>query len=923
MFLRSYLNSYYRDNLLHLLKEGYPTPFNSLRQLTHLVSSYAYNTVKLPDMHWNLQRDTLSVKGYPLQINLIPKMVQTLCSKANDILAQLLLGINASAFDRVIDTALQPNDRAGWPVDPLRNTDVGFSFVHSPDNAFQSHLDMILEHIYSTPSVFQIYHTKDKEGHIIHKPSGSFLHHLLTFAHLSTAALRNYLCLHHEFIDLLMTLAHTTTPGAARGTELGPLRAVNSIDGPRNFFFLAGSCAIICQYLKTRSNTGRDGFVAHFLPTAVARLFIYLIGPIRQVVIAFARQVSSENIHVYEAYLYVVNGKTVESSAFSNILRLHTQEFLCVPLTLAPYRQAIKAILRSILHHHHDLDVPDDAIDACFGHSSSTGNTQYGLVYDDLPGLTENMYVDALRLASRYHDWLGLGSSSDPSDSISTTPSESHRVLEPVLRRLQQVLPALEATRDHSCDLVTIENNILERCLPIIQDTISTTLSHKVPWTSHLRISPSHPSSNTEPILVHPSRLSYLSALFRRQNTHFKSISQGQAIEIVAHMHPHALVVLPTGGGKSAVYQTPCFSADSGFRVVIIPYVSLMDQALADASAKSIPHSIWSLSDCVVNPFRDKLVFAAAEHVATESFREWLHSSYRAGYLNGIVVDEAHDILLSQNYRETFCSFTCLGHVGCQIVLLSATVGPSNEAALWRVSTLPIKEFSSLALQAAGIDTQRQPIHVIRQSTARPDIQFLVTHINNDRLFEFTVRVISHHAFQSTLDRGIVFCEYVDDAKSLAEHIGAPFYIGKMDAESRSTAQNRWRSGSSKWICATSAFAQGIDYGHVTYVLHFRIPKHMTLHAQQSGRLARRDGVVGVSHLIYSDPPLHQPSSEVDLGGFNAMLDFATKPQCRRLSISAFFDSNLSNCTMISPCELCDFCSRDIVRTSIVLAYFC
>ncbi|KAH0825703.1 hypothetical protein J3R83DRAFT_10810 [Lanmaoa asiatica] len=501
------LLSYYRDNLLHLLKEGYPTPFNSLRQLTHLVASYAYNTVKLPDMHWNLQRDTLSVKGYPLQINLIPKMVQTLCSKANDILAQLLLGIDASAFDRVIDTALQPNDRAGWPVDPLRNTDVGFSFVHSPDNAFQSHLNMVLEHIYSTPSVFQIYHTKDKE-----------------------AALRNYLRLHHEFVDLLMTLAHTTTPGAARGTELGPLRAVNSIDGPRNFFFLAGSCAVICQYLKTRSNTGRDGFV----------------------VTAFARQVSSENILVYEAYLYVVNGKTVQSSAFSNILR-----FAPYTRSLPPGYQGYPPVH---LHHHDDLDVPDDAIDACFGHSSSIPeNTQYGLVYDDLPGLTENMYVDALRLASQYHCWLGLGSSSGPSDFMTKTPSESHRVLEPVLRRLQQVLPALEAAREHSSDLVTIENNILERCLPIIQDTISTTLSHKVPWTSHLRISPPHPLSNPEPILVHPSRLSYLSALFRRQNTHFSQSHKARLLKSSLVCIPMSSVVLPTGGGKSAVYQTPCF----------------------------------------------------------------------------------------------------------------------------------------------------------------------------------------------------------------------------------------------------------------------------------------------------------------------------------------------------------------------------
>jgi len=369
--------------------------------------------------------------------------------------------------------------------------------------------------------------------------------------------------------------------------------------------------------------------VAHFLPTAIARLFIYLVGPIRQVVIAFARQVSSENINAYETYLYVANGKTVESSAFSNVVRLYTQEFLHVPLTFAPYRQAVKAILRSTLHYHDDLDLPDDAIDACFGHSSSTGNRQYGIVYDDLLGLTENMYMDALRLASRYHHWLGLGSSSIPSDFNSTTPSESYHLLEPVLQRLHQVLPALEAARDYSRDLVTVENNILERSLPIIQDTILTTLAHKIPWTSHLRIPSPHSSLKSEPIIVHPSRLSFLSVLFRRPNTHFKSISQGKAVEVVTRMHPHVLVVLPTGGGKSAMYQAPCFSVDVGFRVVIIPYVSLMNQALADASAKSIPHSIWSSSDCRVNPFQDKLVFAAAEHVATESFREWLQISLR------------------------------------------------------------------------------------------------------------------------------------------------------------------------------------------------------------------------------------------------------------------------------------------------------
>jgi hypothetical protein len=490
-----------------------------------------------------------------------------------------------------------------------------------------------------------------------------------------------------------MVLAHIATPGVARGSELGPLRSTNSIDGPRNFYFIAGSCAIVCQYLKTRSITGRDAFVAHFLPKAVSRLFIYLIGPIRDVAVAFSRIVSPDthSASVHKTYLYVVNAKTVDSNTFSNVLRTYTLEYLRVPLTLAPFRQAIKAILRNVLHYHEDLDPVDDVMDTCFGHSSSTGNTQYGLVYDDLPGLTENMYVDALRLASRYHSWLGMASPSRSSHSITgaqSTPSASS--LEPFLSRLERALPSLEAFREqHATDLDVVENRIIEKCLPIIQDTISTTLSCQIPWSTYLRVPPSS-SFVPETILIHHSRIDYLRSLFKRPDLYFKSLQQGQAIEAVSRRHSHVLVVLPTGGGKSAVYQAPCFSGEHGFRLVLVPYISLLDQVLSDASEKGIPHTVWSSSTPNIDVFNVKLVFAAVEQVAKEQFREWLRVCFDTGYLNGIVIDEAHDILLSRDYRDSFCQFTHLGEVGCQIVLLSATVSPSREVTLWRVRPLLI-----------------------------------------------------------------------------------------------------------------------------------------------------------------------------------------------------------------------------------------
>ncbi|KAF8123160.1 P-loop containing nucleoside triphosphate hydrolase protein, partial [Boletus edulis] len=302
---------------------------------------------------------------------------------------------------------------------------------------------------------------------------------------------------------------------------------------------------------------------------------------------------------------------------------------------------------------------------------------------------------------------------------------------------------------------------------------------------------------------------------------------QGQAIEVVSRRNPHVLVVLPTGGGKSAVYQAPSFSGEGGFRVVFVPYISLMEQVLSDASEKGIPHAVWSSSTSNIDVFHVKLVFVAVEQVAREPFREWLRACFDTGYLNGIVVDEAHDILLSRDYRETFCAFTYLGELGCQIVLLSATLSPSVESVLWR---------------AVGIDAQRQSVLVIRENTARPDIQFLVSRVPEESLQTYAIRILSRHTFHSFADRGIVYCETVEDATVLSNLIQAPFYIGPMDAEARSASVSRWLSGQSRWLCATSAFAQGIDYSHVTYVLHYRVPKHITLYAQQSGRLARRDG---------------------------------------------------------------------------------
>ncbi|KAH0826485.1 hypothetical protein J3R83DRAFT_5488 [Lanmaoa asiatica] len=403
-----------------------------------------------------------------------------------------------------------------------------------------------------------------------------------------------------------MVLGHLATPGVARGSELCPLRSTNSINGPRNFFFFVGYCTIICQHNKTHSMTGKDGFVVHFLPKAASHLFVYLLGPIREVVAAFSRIISLDSHSARQPYLYAVNGKTIDSTAFSSILRAYTLKYLRVPLTLVPFRQAFKTILQNILRYHEELESGDDAIDACFGHPSFVGSSHYSLVCNDLPELTENVYIDAIRLAAMYHSWLGLASPPPPDPQPLVKPPSfpaGHLV-----SHIGSVLPSLGAFRDQQvADLAAMENRIIEKCF-----SLHCQWSRMLYWQLFcVCLGPatyaSPPSRLTpETILIHQSRI------FTAGSSHRSGFS------------------LPPSRPRRATNWWQKICGVSGtilfwgkeFHVVHVPYISLMEQALLDASEKGIPTDVWSSSNLDIGVFTVKLAFAAVKQVSKERFHE-------------------------------------------------------------------------------------------------------------------------------------------------------------------------------------------------------------------------------------------------------------------------------------------------------------
>lgn len=195
-------------------------------------------------------------------------------------------------------------------------------------------------------------------------------------------------------------------------------------------------------------------------------------------------------------------------------------------------------------------------------------------------------------------------------------------------------------------------------------------------------MSPS-PVQHLEPIDIAFNRTQALKSYLGQSDATFRSVQQASAVEVVSRGLPHLLVVMPTGSGKSAIYASPGYLERKGFRVVILTYRSLFDQAVQDARTRGIPYSIYPSHE--VDLFNSRLVFVTLEHAARPDFRTWCIANKQAGLLRCIVMDEVHDAILAAYYRHAFNQLFKLTDLGVQVLLMTATLSPLSEETLLQV----------------------------------------------------------------------------------------------------------------------------------------------------------------------------------------------------------------------------------------------
>jgi len=370
-----------------------------------------------------------------------------------------------------------------------------------------------------------------------------------------------------------------------------------------------------------------------------------------------------------------------------------------------------------------------------------------------------------------------------------------------------------------------------------------------------------------------------------------------------------ALVLMPTGGGKSLCYQIPAIArqrAGHGVTIVVSPLIALMhDQvgALHEAGVSAaFLNSTLSSDDAYQVEQRMlrgdiTLLYAAPERLTTPRFLALLDSLFTRGNLSMFAIDEAHCVSQwGHDFRPDYRALTVLHErfPGVPRMALTATADElTRDDILERLQLEGARAFVS--------------------SFDRPNIRYSIVEKRDStlQLLRFIER--DHEG-----EAGIVYCQSrrkVDDmAQTLLDAgINALPYHAGMDHAVRQKHQDRFLREDGVVMVATIAFGMGIDKPDVRFVAHLDMPKNIEGYYQETGR-AGRDGLPAQAWMAYGlqdvvnqrrmidESPAGEEFKQVMRGKLDALLGLAEATDCRRVRLLGYFGETSQ------PCGNCDNC---------------